>query len=303
MTLAARFKISAPYVLSGDRAHLRIAVIVNPTAGFRRVPWHAPVRAKLAELGEVEFITPESPQGSTNAALEAERRGCNLIIAAGGDGTVHRVINGLRNPDTEFGMLPVGTANDLANYIGVPPSAEPAAAAIVAGGIRAIDVVNVNGIRIHTVGGFLLTADAALRGDRLKRQYRWLGPAAYKVGAAISIAIHGGKREVGALIANQPTMGGNLRLPCDSVVDDGLCEIVTFAGGSRVRLARALAAMSTGKPLPAGSVSWESVSKTTVRFDHDVEWFGDGEALGYATKFDIRVEHLALKIRGARART
>ena len=279
---------------------MKVAVIVNPTAGFKRTPWHEPVRQKLSELGEVEFFTPESPEGTTSAARDAEARGCGLIIAAGGDGTVHRVINGFANHDTELGMLPVGTANDLANFIGIPKSAIDAACAIVQGGIRAIDMVNINGVRIHTVAGFLLTADAAMRADRMKRRWPWIGPAVYKIGAAISIALHGGNEQVGALIANQPTLGGNLRLPCDSIVDDGLCEIATFAGGSRLRLVRTLAAMSAGKPLPPGAMTWTSVAKTTIDFDHDVEWFGDGEGFGFARRFDINVEHRALKIRGAR---
>lgn len=279
---------------------MKIAVIANPTAGFKRTPWHAAVREKLSELGDVEFVTPESPQGTTAAARDAEARGCGLIIAAGGDGTVHRVINGFSNHETEFGVLPVGTANDLSNYIGVPKSAIGAAAAIVQGGIRAIDTVNINGIRIHTVAGFLLTADAAMRADRMKRRWPWIGPAVYKIGAAISIALHGGKEQVGALISNQPTLGGDLRLPCDSVVDDGLCEIATFAGGSRLRLIRTLAAMSAGKPLPPGAMTWTSVAHATIEFDHDVEWFGDGEGFGFARKFDINVEHRALKIRGVR---
>ena len=278
---------------------MKIAVVVNPTAGFKRTSWHEPVRRKLAELGEVEFFTPESPQGSTAAARDAEARGCDLIIAAGGDGTVHRVINGFTNHQTAFGFLPVGTANDLSNYVGVPRSAIDAAAAIVQGGIQAIDTVNINGIRMHTVAGFLVTADAAMRADRLKRRWPWLGPAVYKIGAAISIVLHGGNAEVGALIVNQPTLGGNLRLPCDSVIDDGRCEIATFAGGSRIRLARTLAAMSAGKPLPPGAMTWTSVSSTTIEFADDVAWFADGEGCGVARKFEINVEHRALKIRGA----
>src|SRR5947208_762339 len=110
---------------------MKIAVITNKTAGFNRTPWHEPVRAKLAALGDVEFLYPESPQGSTNAAREAEARGCALIIAAGGDGTVHRVANGIMRRETELGILPVGTANDLANFVGVPQDPADAAGAIV----------------------------------------------------------------------------------------------------------------------------------------------------------------------------
>ena len=72
---------------------MKIAVIVNPTAGFKHTPWHEPVRKKVSELGEVEFFTPESPQGTTAAARDAAARGFGLIIAAGGDGTVHRVVS------------------------------------------------------------------------------------------------------------------------------------------------------------------------------------------------------------------
>jgi diacylglycerol kinase (ATP) len=280
---------------------VKVCVITNKTAGFNRAPWHEPVRAKFAALGDVEFLYPESPQGSTNAARDAEARGCALIIAAGGDGTVHRVANGMTRRETELGILPVGTANDLANFVGVPRDPIDAAAAIVQGGVRAIDTVNINGVRVHTVAGFLLTADAAMRADRMKRRWPWLGTSVYKIGAAISIALYGGRAEVGALIANQPTLGGNLRLPCDSIIDDGLCEIATFAGGSRLRLARTLAAMSAGKPLPPGAMTWKSVPNATIEFDRDVEWFGDGEGFGYARRFEINVEYRALKIRGARA--
>lgn len=281
---------------------MKIAVVVNPTAGFKRSLWHEPVRAALATIGDVEFLTPESPQGTTMAAREAEAGGAGLIIAAGGDGTVHRVINGLSKPETEFGILPVGTANDLANFIGVPGDPVDAAAAMVAGNIRPIDTVNINGVRVHTIAGFLVMADAAMRADRLKRRWPWLGPSVYKIGAAISIAIHGGKTAVGSLIANQPTLGGNLRLPCDSVVDDGLCEIATFVGGSRLKLVRTLAAMSVGKPLPPGAMSWVSVAQQTIEFEDDVAWFADGEGYGLARKFDVIVEKRALRLRGVTAR-
>jgi len=280
---------------------MKVAVIVNARAGFRRAQWHDPVRATLAELGDVEFLTPESPEGTTAAARDAEARGVDVIIAAGGDGTVHRVVNGLTRRETDFGILPVGTANDLANHLGVPRDAVAAAAAIVKGDVWPIDTVKINGVRVHTIAGFLVMADAAMRADRIKRRWPWLGPSVYKIGAAVSIAVHGGKTAVGSLIANQPTLGGDLRLPCDSIIDDGRCEIATFAGGSRLRLVRTLAAMSVGKPLPPGAMTWVSVASQTIEFDEDVEWFGDGEGLGHARRFDIQVERQALRVRGVSA--
>jgi diacylglycerol kinase (ATP) len=288
---------------------MEIVVIANPTAGFRQPAWHTPVRDVLSRLGDVRIVEPASAAGSTLAAREAEAAGASFIIAAGGDGTVHRVINGMTPGRTAFGILPVGTANDLARHIGVPGSAIDAARAMTEGAERAIDTVRVIpedgphrelGVRIHTVGGFQLIADAAMRADRMKRRAPWIGPAVYKIAAAISIALHGGDPSPGIFIANQPTLGGNLKLPCDSVVDDGRFELATLHGRGRLSLARTLAAMSAGKPLPPGAMTSRSASEATLEFERPVEWFGDGEGFGHARRFHLRIEPAGVRVRGVR---
>lgn len=287
---------------------MEIVVIANPAAGYRQPAWHAPVRDVLSRLGDVKIVVPTSAEGSTEAAREAEANGASLIVAAGGDGTVHRVINGMVPGRTPFGILPVGTANDLARHIGVPSSAMDAASAIAGTDARVIDTVLVvpdagpfkdTGVRIHTVGGFQLIADAAMRADRIKRRAPWIGPVVYKIAAAISIVLHGGEPSPGIFVANQPTLGGNLKLPCESVVDDGRFELATLHGRGRLSLARTLTAMSAGKPLPAGAMSSRSVTEATLEFERPVDWFADGEGLGRAQRFVLRIEPGGVRVRGA----
>ena len=119
--------------------------------------------------------------------------------------------------------------------------------------------------------------------------------------AAQVSATRGSDPVAGSFVANQPTLGGNLRLPCESINNDGVCEIATLRGGSRMLLARTLLAMSTGSALPKQAMRWISVSRTVLEFDNEVPAFGDGEDLGRAREFQVSVEHAAVRIRCARA--
>ena len=275
---------------------MSVLIIANPTAGYRQPLWREPVTRILSALGPVEFVTPGSAEAATAAAREAEARGVKLIVAAGGDGTVHRVINGLQARESHVGILPVGTGNDLAAHLGVPASPAAAAEGMLAGHYRNIDVIRFNGRRVFTSGVFSAIAEAAYLANSMKARWPWIGSLAYRVAAARVIVTRGGSPVAGVFVANMPRLGGNLRLPSGSLVDDGLCEIATLRGG-RVRLTRTLLAMSLDRPLPQGELIWERVRETTLRFESDVMAFGDGEDLGTSRSFHVVVEPRAVRFR------
>ena len=273
-----------------------VLVIANPTAGYHQPAWHEPVKRILSALGPVELVMPDSPEGTTAAARTAEERGVELIVAAGGDGTVHRVVNGLRGLSSQLGILPVGTGNDLAFHLGVPASPEEAARAMLSGTWRDIDVIRFNGRRVFTSGIFCAIAEAAAIANRMKARRPWLGSMSYRLAAVQVIARRGGDPVAGVFVANMPRLGGNLRLPSGSVVDDGLCEVATLSGG-RVRLARTLLSLSLDRPLRPGELTWSRVSETTLEFERDVMAYGDGEDLGAGRVFQIVVESSAVRVR------
>lgn len=273
-----------------------VLVIANPTAGYHQPAWREPVTRILSELGTVEVVTADSPAGTTAAARAAEERGVKLVVAAGGDGTVHRVINGLRSVDTHLGILPVGTGNDLAFHLGISARIEDAARSMVTETFRDIDVIRINGRRVFTSGIFCAIAEAGAIANRMKARWPFLGSLVYRLASVQVIATRGGEPVAGVFVANMPRLGGNLRLPSGSLIDDGLCEVATLRGG-RVRLTRTLLALSLDRPLPPGELTWQQVSETTLQFDTDVMAFGDGEDLGAARFFQIAVEPASVRVR------
>ncbi len=273
-----------------------VLIIANPTAGYHQPAWREPVTRILSQLGQVDVVTAESPEGTTAAARAAEDRGVKLVVAAGGDGTVHRVVNGLRSVDTHLGILPVGTGNDLAFHLGVPPVPEDAARAMLSETFRDIDVIRFNGRRVFTSGIFCAIAEAAYLANRMKARRPWLGSLVYRLAAAQIIATRGGEAVAGVFVANMPRLGGNLRLPSGSVIDDGLCEVATLRGG-RVRLTRTLLALSLDRALRHGELTWQRVSETMLEFESEVMAFGDGEDLGMGRAFHAVVEPAAVRVR------
>lgn len=273
-----------------------VLIIANPTAGYHQPAWREPVTRILSALGPVDYVVADSADGTTAAARAAEERGVALIVAAGGDGTVHRVVNGLRSVESHLGILPVGTGNDLAFHLHVPADPEAAARALLTETYRDIDVIRFNGRRVFTAGIFCAIAEAAYIANRMKARRPWLGSMVYRLAAAQVIATRGGDPVAGVFVANMPRLGGNLRLPSGSLVDDGLCEVATLRGG-RVRLTRTLLALSLDRKLRKGELTWQRVSETTLEFEREVMAYGDGEDLGAGRVFQVVVEPAAVRVR------
>jgi YegS/Rv2252/BmrU family lipid kinase len=109
----------------------RVALIYNPASGQRperRSALIADVVAVLQGAGiEVKTIATESPESAGAQAQDAVRRGCDTVLACGGDGTAHEVMQGLVGGSAALGVIPMGTANALATDLGLPASPVKAA--------------------------------------------------------------------------------------------------------------------------------------------------------------------------------
>ncbi len=128
-------------------------IILNPySARWQAVErWHevAPI---LRDTGVKFDVVQSKVKGEgVQLAEQAVRDGFSPIIAAGGDGTIGDVINGIMNavgedePLPPFGILPLGTANDLVANLDLPSDYQAAVAVIAAGKTRAMDLCSVNG--------------------------------------------------------------------------------------------------------------------------------------------------------------
>jgi len=101
----------------------RVALIYNPASGQISARRKAAVQEALdvlAEAGiEAEAFITDGAGSATLQAQEAVRRGCDTILACGGDGTVHEVLQSLVGGDVALGVVPLGTANALAASLGL----------------------------------------------------------------------------------------------------------------------------------------------------------------------------------------
>jgi YegS/Rv2252/BmrU family lipid kinase len=129
-------------------------VILNPYAGR----WLAQQRRPEAEAAlrtagvEYELATTERPGHGIELAEEAARQGFSPVISAGGDGSISEVVNGLAlaaaasgGQMATFGVLPLGSANDFVDNLGLPRDLIGAAQVIASGRTRLLDLGQVNG--------------------------------------------------------------------------------------------------------------------------------------------------------------
>jgi diacylglycerol kinase (ATP) len=129
-------------------------VILNPYANR----WNAQKRwpeaeAALRQAGvDYELVISERPRHLIELAEQAVHQGFSPIVAAGGDGTIGEVVNGLAHAAQKesdllgpLGILPMGSANDLVDNLGLPRNLVSAARVIAAGKTRQMDVGHVNG--------------------------------------------------------------------------------------------------------------------------------------------------------------
>lgn len=123
----------------------KIKIIFNPMADMGSA-WRAAndLRPILAENGHAEWSGTVYPTHATELARQAALEGYERVIAIGGDGTVHEVINGLMQVPIEqrplFGIVPVGSGNDFAHALGLPSQADHALALALKGQATWVDI-------------------------------------------------------------------------------------------------------------------------------------------------------------------
>ena len=106
----------------------------NPTAGRRRAHALWRVLDVLSASGmRLELAETQHAGHATELAREAAEAGAPLVVAAGGDGTIAEVANGLAGTATRLGVIPLGTANVLAHELGLPFAPRAVAAALAFG--------------------------------------------------------------------------------------------------------------------------------------------------------------------------
>jgi len=158
----------------------RALVLVNPNAR-RGTSALDPVLARL-EAGGIRCRVErfETPQ-AVSTEIVASRDGIDLVVVCGGDGTINSAARGVLETGLPMGIIPLGTANDLARTLGLPLDPAAAADVIAQGHRRRLDLGEVNGHCFFNVASMGLSADLA-RGLTRETKQRW-GQLGYAIAA------------------------------------------------------------------------------------------------------------------------
>lgn len=238
---AARRAVQEP---GPDKESLRCAVIYNPARvsdwpGFRRsIAYELRARGWDAAIW-LETTVEDPGRGAARRAIEA---GVDLVIAAGGDGTVRLVAAELAETGIPFSVIPAGTGNLLAKNLGIPLDERAAMDVAFDGRIRPVDVVQVT-IDDDRIDHFVVLAgigiDAMIMQDTNPELKRAVGSVAYFVAAArnanhpalhAKITIDDGdpirRRAHVLVLGNVGYLQANIPLIPDAKPDDGLLDLL-----------------------------------------------------------------------------
>jgi diacylglycerol kinase (ATP) len=232
-----------------------ILVILNPAAGRRRRRRWRRVVAELERLGCTVVVRLTTRAGDAERLARAAEPEFDLVVAAGGDGTVHEVANGLLGSPCPLGVLPLGTANVLAHELALPRRPKPLAAFLAGASPRPIwpgrigDRLFVCMLGIGFDAAVVARVDPGLKQRFGKLAFLWaiLGSLMRHSPGAFTIAIDGAAYRAGAaVIAKTRFYAGRFVLAPAARATDPLFQVVLFPPSCRRAVLGYLMAMAFG---------------------------------------------------------
>jgi diacylglycerol kinase (ATP) len=271
----------------------RIAVIYNPRSGRPRERQSAVERFArvLREAGRQVEICPTQHAGhASDLAREAVARGCDLVVANGGDGTMNEVLQGVAGTEATLGFWPGGTANVLAAEIGFPRQVDEVVRRVLAGRVIAATVGKANDRWFLLMAGIGLDAAVAAGVDSdLKKRF---GKGAFGISALqyiwnwalppFRVALENGEEfEARFLVAgNAHSYGGGFRLTPDAELTDPFLDLCIFSAGARFDYLKMAVAAAAGFHRKLPGVTYRKVRKAWVAAATPVPVQLDGEVTG-----------------------
>ncbi|WP_193367288.1 diacylglycerol/lipid kinase family protein [Pelagibius marinus] len=287
--MIARFMVDSP---ENDGAPRRLLVIYNPTAGGSRRQRFEAVLAGLADLGCPLDVRPTSGPGDAAALARAvDPAAYDLVVAAGGDGTINEVVNGMVGAagsevaagpaPPPLAVLPLGTANVLAAELGLDLVPAHIARVIARGPVREVSLGRASApgrpARVFSLmagAGF----DARVVDSIDLRVKRLLGKGAYvlegfrqmclKKPPLMRVTVDGETHEAASVIvSNARFYGGRYLLAPQASLEDPLLHVCLFRHGDTLSILRYAMALQRGRLL--GTQGFEIVTGQDIRIEGD----------------------------------
>lgn len=274
----------------------RARIIYNPTSGREIFKRHLPdVLVRLEKAGyETSCHATTGAGDATEAARKAVEREFDLVVAAGGDGTINEVVNGIADQDyrPKLAIIPVGTTNDFARAIGVPRSIEGACDIIANGEAVPIDIGSVTNegktrYFINIAGGGRLTELTYEVPSKLKTM---IGQLAYylkgiemlpSIKATEARIEYDGKVFEGEimlfLLSLTNSVGGFEKLAPDSSLNDGMFDLIILKKTNLAEFIRLVTLAARGEHINDPHLIYTKANRVKVTSPNNMQLNLDGE--------------------------
>ncbi|MDE6077569.1 MAG: diacylglycerol kinase family lipid kinase [Muribaculaceae bacterium] len=288
-------------------AQRQALLVVNPVAGTRsKRGLSETVIERLAAQGiAVESVMTEGRGHASELAARAVRDGLDMVIAAGGDGTVNEVANTLSNTVVPLGIIPLGSGNGLARSLGIPQDVGEALNIIEQGHVMRCDRGMVNGLPFYCTFGVGFDAAVSEKFAGMKRRGRSTYVRSvlqefinYK-SEPYAISINGSvitERAFLIAVANASQYGNNAYIAPHAKLSDGLLDLIVIHDGSP------LSAVKMGVDLLTGFLDRNTriesfrISAATITRLNAGPAHLDGEPLTLGTHLDVKCNASALTV-------
>jgi YegS/Rv2252/BmrU family lipid kinase len=281
-----------------------LVLIANPNAGRGRVDRALPRVENVLKDEAISYriVRTTHPGHATEAARQALRNGERYLVAVGGDGTVHEVVNGMVSgggplvADAVLGVVAAGSGSDFVRSFGLPADAEQAARHLAGDQVRPLDVGTVTCadgetrcfVNIAQVGlGAAVVARAAgLKAGRLLGGARyaaafWLALPRFRPATVeLDADRHSHAwRAFNVVVANSRFYGGGMQISPNSDPGDGLLDILVMTGPKSDSFTT-LPKVYKGAHLPHRNIAELRAARLSVEAEPCFPVEADGELLG-----------------------
>jgi diacylglycerol kinase (ATP) len=235
----------------------RALLLVNPMSRGGAAPLTQALERLDAAGVQLISVRTRSATEVSPTILEC-RNDVDAVLVAGGDGTLNAAARGLVETGLPLGVLPVGTANDLARTLGLPETLDAAADVITTGHVRRIDLGDVNGHLFFNVASLGLSAELA-SGLTREHKRRW-GRLSYAITAAklllrarpfsAEIIDQDGAKSVKTLqiaVGNGRYYGGGMAIEETARIDDHHLDLYSLEFSAVWKLALLLRGFKAGR--------------------------------------------------------
>ncbi|GIN99480.1 diacylglycerol kinase family protein [Brevibacillus laterosporus] len=275
--------------------------IVNRASGNGKghKVWKYVERLLIEKNIKYQVAFTERPRHAIEIAKSiSKQNGTNVVIAIGGDGTVHEVANGLVGSEIPLGSIPAGSGNDFARGLQVPKQSNKALEKALYGKKRKIDIVSINDEVFINAAGMGFDGQVAKVTNQAKYK-KWLnhlglGKFCYVVSffkvlflyraTEVSIVIDDKEQTFSDVwliaVANIPFYGGGMMICPNAKCDDGVFDVCIVHGISRWKLVKLLPRVFRGTHIFNRAITTLTGKQLTIMSTSPMITHGDGEIVG-----------------------